>query len=95
MLIRLNMVNGICWYAHNWIRGKSVVDYLTPANLDFIIRGFNMLDWIWDNKEWIFSGIGMTLIGWLFLRKNTTANVQKIISFIARDITQRNNSNDK
>ena len=47
-----------------------------------------MLDWILQNKEWIFSGIGVTVIGvtgWVFKflinkRKKATTNQKKYIS---------------
>ena len=39
------------------------------------------MQWILDNKEWLFSGVGIflmsTIIGFIFIKKNTTKQVQK------------------
>jgi hypothetical protein len=26
------------------------------------------MHWLWDNKEWLFSGIGVALLGWIFTK---------------------------
>ena len=39
------------------------------------------MQWIMDNKEWLFSGLGIfiisTIIGFIFIKKNTTKQIQK------------------
>lgn len=45
-----------------------------------------MLDWIMNNKEWVFSGIGISLIGAIislikyFLRKKKKTESQRVIN---------------
>jgi hypothetical protein len=34
------------------------------------------MKWIIDNKEWVFSGIGVAILGWLFFR-SSNKQVQK------------------
>ena len=29
-----------------------------------------MIDWFIANKEWVFSGIGIAIISWFFIRKS-------------------------
>lgn len=36
-----------------------------------------MIDYLINNKEWIFSGIGVAVISWLFLRKSTGSNMNQ------------------
>jgi len=37
------------------------------------------MDWIIDNKEWVFSGIGVFILGFLlnFLRKKNAPNISQ------------------
>lgn len=54
-----------------------------------------VLEWLWDNKEWIFSGIGFTIISFIgrFLfkkRKSNTGNHQSSSFNIGSHITQVN-----
>jgi hypothetical protein len=39
-----------------------------------------MMDWIWQNREWIFSGVGAALIGvllgWMKRKRDTSGTVQ-------------------
>ncbi len=38
------------------------------------------MEWIWNNKEWVFSGIGVFIIGLiitLFIKKNSKKITQK------------------
>lgn len=30
----------------------------------------NCLEWLIENMEWVFSGIGVAVIGWFFTRKS-------------------------
>lgn len=34
-----------------------------------------MLEWIVENKEWLFSGVGVALIGWFFFRSKSDTNI--------------------
>lgn len=36
-----------------------------------------MVEYIIDNKEWIFSGIGVAVISWFILRKSTGSNMSQ------------------
>lgn len=54
-----------------------------------------VLEWLWDNKEWIFSGIGFTVVSFIarFLfkkRKCNTGNHQSSSFNIGSHITQVN-----
>ena len=55
----------------------------------------NVVEWVCDNKEWIFSGIGLTIISFIarFLfkkRKSNTGNHQSSSFNIGSHITQVN-----
>ncbi|MCK5762911.1 MAG: hypothetical protein KAH05_02210 [Clostridiales bacterium] len=57
-----------------------------------------MIEWILNNKEWVFSGVGVAIVVTLLAvlkRKNNSGNNQTIISGTARDIKQTNNSDDR
>lgn len=56
-----------------------------------------MIEWILNNKEWVFSGVGVAILVALLTllkRKNNSGNNQTIISGTARDIKQTNNPDD-
>jgi len=36
-----------------------------------------VIEYIIDNKEWIFSGIGVAVISWFLLRKSTGSNMSQ------------------
>jgi len=36
-----------------------------------------MLDYLINNKEWIFSGIGVAVLSWLFFGRNKSSISQK------------------
>ena len=39
--------------------------------------------WVIDNKEWVFSGAGLAIVGWmgrLFFKKNSASSTQTISS---------------
>ena len=41
------------------------------------------LEWIFDNKEWLFSGVGLTVVGWLvrvIFMKRQASSTQSIVS---------------
>ena len=51
-----------------------------------------ILDWIIKNKEWVFSGIGVFILG-LFLSKKNVRNYLKAMFNIKSNITQINIEN--
>ena len=36
-----------------------------------------MLEYILDNKEWLFSGLGIAIASWFFMRNKTSQMKQK------------------
>ena len=51
-----------------------------------------IIDWIIQNKEWVFSGIGVFVLG-LFLSKKNVRNSLKAMFNIKSNITQINIEN--
>ena len=51
-----------------------------------------IIDWIIRNKEWVFSGIGVFVLG-LFLSKKNVRNSLKAMFNIKSNITQINIEN--
>ena len=51
-----------------------------------------IIDWIIQNKEWIFSGIGVFILG-LFLSKKNVRNSLKAMFNFKSNITQINIEN--
>lgn len=46
-----------------------------------------MLVWLANNYKWLFSGLGVAIIGWLFLKAKTTMRINQNISD-SNNITQ-------
>ncbi len=45
----------------------------------------NIINWISENKEWVFSGIGIPVLGYIFFKKKqTTAQNQNITKNIQK-----------
>ena len=38
------------------------------------------MGWIIENKEWLFSGIGIIVVGWIFKSRKSKKPLQKIKS---------------
>ena len=36
-----------------------------------------VIEYLIDNKEWIFSGVGVTVISWFLLRKSTGSSMRQ------------------
>jgi hypothetical protein len=36
-----------------------------------------MIEYLLDNKEWIFSGFGVSVISWLIFRNSNTSNMSQ------------------
>lgn len=52
----------------------------------------NLLEWVIKNKEWLFSGIGVTAIGLLFSRRRSLLRGQSVnksfnVTQIGGDVT--------
>lgn len=60
-----------------------------------------MIEWMINNKEWFFSGIGVVVLGWIvnfiFARnRDTSKNNQKVNGIFFRDTKiEQNIGNDK
>lgn len=37
------------------------------------------MDWLMKNIEWVFSGIGVTIIGWFFTLRKSTKDVSQSV----------------
>jgi len=37
------------------------------------------MDWLIRNSEWVFSGIGVAILGWLFLLRKSRAGVDQSV----------------
>jgi len=44
--------------------------------LNLILKGFLMIDWIIENKEWLFSGLAIAvpvaIISWIFAKRRSS-----------------------
>lgn len=38
---------------------------------------YQVLEYLIDNKEWIFSGVGVAAISWFLLRKSSTSSMSQ------------------
>jgi hypothetical protein len=37
------------------------------------------MDWILKNYEWVFSGVGVAVVGWLFILRKSKAGVSQSV----------------
>ncbi len=52
-----------------------------------------LFDWIVQNKEWVFSGIGVFIIGGIFFSKKSARNYIKAMFNIKSNVIQINIEN--
>ena len=39
-----------------------------------------LMDWFMSNYQWIFSGVGVAVLGWLFVRQKSRHSVQQNVN---------------
>ena len=45
-----------------------------------------MFEWISNNKEWLFSGVGLAVVSWIFFRQSSKGNTASNRSVAADNI---------